>query len=129
MLSYYDNKPDPLWMGGITLNTAVSIASALFRVALMYSVTTCISQLVWVWFSGQDRPLGHTILFDQASRGPWGSLMILFSSAAGYVHYVAQLHMADFAYDVQQFNSVTWCRHHHCGACCRSLLPAECILL
>ncbi|KAK7931155.1 hypothetical protein PG985_001867 [Apiospora marii] len=36
------------------------------------------SQLKWVWFSSKPRPLADFQLYDEASRGPWGGVKILF---------------------------------------------------
>jgi hypothetical protein len=84
ILAHFQDKQNPLWSGGITLNTVVSLASTLFRILLISPVAKCTSQLVWLWFSKGQRPLGHTVMFDQASRGVPGSLQILFSPAYRY---------------------------------------------
>lgn len=84
VLMMYNGKPNPLWTAGITLNAIVSIASVLFRILLMIPVANCVTQLAWVWLSDAQRPLDHIVLFDQASRGAFRSIIILFSSAYRY---------------------------------------------
>jgi putative exporter of polyketide antibiotics len=79
ILAIYNGRPNPLWTGDITLNTAISIASILFRVGLMVPMASCISQLSWIWLSRERRPLYDVVRFDQASRSPYGSLQLLFS--------------------------------------------------
>lgn len=47
------------------------------------------SQLKWVWFSSKPRPLADFQLYDEASRGPWGGVKILFK-LKGYFSSHAQ---------------------------------------
>ena len=79
LLSAFDGRPNPLWTGGITLNTVVAFGSVLFRVSLMVPVASCISQLNWIWFAQAKRPLYDAVRFDQASRGLYGSMKLLVS--------------------------------------------------
>jgi hypothetical protein len=41
-------------------------------------VAECINQLTWVWFGHKARPLEDAVYYDSASRGPLGSLKLLF---------------------------------------------------
>ena len=85
IIAVYDGRPNPLWSGGITLNTIISFASMLFRISLLVPVASCVSQLGWVWLAQQQRPLYDVVRFDRASRSPYGSLEFLFSHRIGYV--------------------------------------------
>lgn len=38
---------------------------------------TGISQLKWIWFSNQSRSLADMDVYDRASRGPWGSFLLI----------------------------------------------------
>ena len=82
ILKKYDDKPAPranaVFGINITLNTLVSILSTLGRAALLLSVAECISQLKWTWYLDKDRPLGDLDIFDEASRGAWGGLLLLW---------------------------------------------------
>ncbi|KAF5503032.1 hypothetical protein CGCF413_v005852 [Colletotrichum fructicola] len=50
-----------------------------------------LGQLKWEWFS-QPRRLADVVLFDDASRGPWGSLMLLVKQTFRLEHsYVASI--------------------------------------
>jgi hypothetical protein len=82
ILAIYNGHPNPLWTGGITLNTVISVASMLFRISLMISTASCINQLSLAWFVRDRRPLYDLARFDQASRSLYGSFQLLFS------HYV-----------------------------------------
>lgn len=84
LLAMYDGHPNPLWSGGITLNTIISFASMVFRTSLMVPVASCISQLSWVWLSQGRQQLFDVVRFDQASRGPYESLKLLFSHHIRY---------------------------------------------
>lgn len=78
VLAIYDQKPNPQWVSGsITLNTVMSVTSTVFRLGLVFTLATCISQLSWTWFSKREKPLYHMARFDKASRGAIGSLQLL----------------------------------------------------
>ncbi|KAH7091082.1 hypothetical protein FB567DRAFT_264387 [Paraphoma chrysanthemicola] len=77
VLLVYDGKEQPEQIViGITLNTYIAVFAAISKAALILPVSESIGQLKWLWF-GQDVPLWDFHLFDAASRGPWGSFMLL----------------------------------------------------
>ncbi|KAK3312617.1 hypothetical protein B0H66DRAFT_377711 [Apodospora peruviana] len=49
----------------------------------MVVVASCISQLKWRHMQQQHRPLHHLQIFDDASRGPWGSTVMLSRVSVG----------------------------------------------
>ena len=81
VLKAYDNGPIPNWGSvlntTITLNTVLSILGTVVKMSLMMPVIECISQLKWPWFD-QGRPLIDLNIFDQASRGPLGSIKLIW---------------------------------------------------
>ncbi|OJJ85936.1 DUF3176 domain-containing protein [Aspergillus glaucus CBS 516.65] len=78
VLLSYDQKAMPNFPKGLTLNTIVSILATGSKSALLCMVGTSIGQLKWIWFQGRKkRPVYDLQSFDDASRGPWGSVMIL----------------------------------------------------
>lgn len=81
ILSHYNGNTVPQWgavLGAsITLNTVVSLLSVTGQAALLVPVTESISQLKWLWYWNHERPLTDLNMFDQASRGAWGSLALL----------------------------------------------------
>jgi hypothetical protein len=79
ILAVYNGRPNPLWTGGVTINTVISVASVLFRVGLMVPVASCISQMTWIWLAKDRRPLYDVARFDQASRSLYGSFQLLFA--------------------------------------------------
>ncbi|KAK5997431.1 hypothetical protein PT974_02787 [Cladobotryum mycophilum] len=76
-LSLFDGQCLPDWPLGFTVNTAVALLSTVCRTAVVIPIAEGISQLKWNWFVTGQRPVRDIHVFDQASRGPWGSLMLL----------------------------------------------------
>lgn len=64
----------------ISLNTVVAILSTLSRYALGVPIEACLGQLKWTWFrSRTPRKLIDIERFDKASRGPWGSALLVWN--------------------------------------------------
>ncbi|KAH7081715.1 hypothetical protein BKA63DRAFT_216226 [Paraphoma chrysanthemicola] len=77
LLVFYDGKKQPDHViGGITLNAIIAIFAAVAKAALILPVSEAIGQLKWIWFRSERR-LFDFFAFDNASRGPWGSAMLL----------------------------------------------------
>lgn len=79
VVGFYDGEPIPQYPSGITLNTIISILSTGARSALVYVISATIGQLKWHWFSWRGRRLRDVQVLDDASRGPLGSIAVLFS--------------------------------------------------
>jgi len=77
VLIKYDHKPVPLLPFGITINAIISVLSGVLKSALLIPIAEAIGQLKWNWFRGISRDLTDFEVFDEASRGPWGSLVLL----------------------------------------------------
>ncbi|PLB49033.1 hypothetical protein P170DRAFT_357764 [Aspergillus steynii IBT 23096] len=78
VLGAYDQKASPSFPKGLTLNTIVSILATGSKSSLLCMVGTSIGQLKWNWLQGSRRHLLYDLQsFDDASRGPWGSLLVL----------------------------------------------------
>ncbi|KAL3297287.1 Carboxylic ester hydrolase [Colletotrichum asianum] len=76
-LHIFNGKPLPAWPSGITVNAVVAFLSTIARTAFLIPVVEGLSQCKWNWFKQKSRPLKDFDLFDQASRGPWGGLILL----------------------------------------------------
>ncbi|KAI0608297.1 DUF3176 domain-containing protein [Pyrenophora tritici-repentis] len=80
LISY---KDDPLsnWSladkTGLTLNAYISILSKMAGAALILPVSEALGQLKWSWFQQNSKQMWDFEIFDNASRGPWGSLLLL----------------------------------------------------
>ncbi|KAF6816773.1 hypothetical protein CPLU01_13755 [Colletotrichum plurivorum] len=80
VVSVYNHKPLPEWPLGLTLNTVIAFISTICRTAFVVPVMEGLSQSKWNWFKRYGpRPLEDFQIFDEASRGPWGSLKLLLT--------------------------------------------------
>jgi Protein of unknown function (DUF3176) len=80
ILQKYDNQENPRWtLGtlGVTLNAILSVVSTVFRASLLMPVAQSINQFCWIWYT-HPRPLQDICYYDSASRGPLGSIRLLF---------------------------------------------------
>ncbi|KAM0413582.1 hypothetical protein ACHAPT_013640 [Fusarium lateritium] len=85
VLSAYSDQEVPNWNGsndgtgsaGITLNALVAIIATVFRAILAFIALEVLAQLKWDWVTAHFRPMSDVQRFDDASRGAWGSLLLL----------------------------------------------------
>jgi hypothetical protein len=87
LLSSYNNTVVQHMSYGITLNGLVAVLSTISRTSLMIPVASCLSQGKWLYFSQKKETLTGRRLkdletFDNASRGSWGSLELLWALKA-----------------------------------------------
>ncbi|KAF2621562.1 hypothetical protein BU25DRAFT_435383 [Macroventuria anomochaeta] len=61
----------------LTLNAYISILSKMAGAALILPVSEALGQLKWSWFLEHSKQIWDFEIFDNASRGPWGSLLLL----------------------------------------------------
>ncbi|KAI1846948.1 hypothetical protein JX266_006823 [Neoarthrinium moseri] len=85
VLREFDGQPVPQLPEVVSLNTIISVLSTVSKSLLMYAISACIGQAKWSWFSGQNRQLRDLELLDEASRGPLGSLQMLFARTVSSV--------------------------------------------
>jgi hypothetical protein len=85
VLREYDQHPLSVWTAGVTVNSVISLLTALSKAALVLPTAACLSQLKWTWFSARERSLADFDSFDRASRGVWGSLCLLWRLRCWYV--------------------------------------------
>ncbi|KAI8625383.1 hypothetical protein F5Y19DRAFT_467158 [Xylariaceae sp. FL1651] len=77
VLSCFNNKVVPMLPLCLTLNTILAFLVTLVKATFMIPVAECICQLKWAWFS-QPQPLDDLQVFEDASRGSWGSVILLY---------------------------------------------------
>ncbi|KAH0430437.1 hypothetical protein CcaCcLH18_07817 [Colletotrichum camelliae] len=80
LLPLYNNKPLSTWSFQYSFNTVVSILGATSRATLAFAVSACISQGKWNWFRRRDDTIMVFDRFEEASRGPWGGIRLLWWS-------------------------------------------------
>ena len=79
ILYLHEGRPLPEWPLSITINSLVSVFSAIMSAAMLLTNAEIMSQGKWHWFTGERHPLKDMDVFDQASRGPWGAFKMLWS--------------------------------------------------
>lgn len=70
------------WPYAILPNTLLSILTNVTKTAMMVPIAACLSQMKWDHFHNRVNPLDHVQLYDDASRGPWGSFILLVTGRA-----------------------------------------------
>lgn len=85
ILAQSNGKALAWWSFFFQPNTVVSILAMVSKASMMLVVSACLSQLKWKHFQDRPRPLSHLQVFDDASRGPWGSLVFVGSLRLGSV--------------------------------------------
>jgi hypothetical protein len=66
----------------LTLNAFISILSKMAGAALLLPVSEALGQLKWSWFLEHSKQTWDFEIFDNASRGPWGSMLLLIRTKA-----------------------------------------------
>ncbi|KAI9172581.1 hypothetical protein HJFPF1_02087 [Paramyrothecium foliicola] len=78
LLPLYHDKPLSSWTFFLSFNTIISILGAISRSSLAFAIGSCISQEKWNWFRQKVDYVVAFDRFDEASRGPWGSIRLLY---------------------------------------------------
>jgi Protein of unknown function (DUF3176) len=78
ILIKFDNKPLGVWKFFLKPNAVISVFSTISKASVLYTMGACISQLKWLHFEKSSQSLSDLQVFDAASRGPLGSLQLLF---------------------------------------------------
>ena len=106
----YRDRPLPNWPYSLSINTLVAIFIAVAKSAMLLVMAEGISHLKWTWFTRQDHQLIDLSTYDNASRGPWGSLKLLGSSrgrdiiaSIGAFIVVASIGMDPFAQQIVHY--------------------------
>jgi hypothetical protein len=77
VLLKYDGKPMPQWKLGVSINAFISIFSGFAKSALLLPTAEALGQLKWSWFKKEEKKMIDFEVMDSASRGPWGSMILL----------------------------------------------------
>lgn len=78
VLMYYDGRGQPEWPYNITINSVLSWLTTAMKAFLLFSVAACIGQANWLHFRARPHALVDLIAYDSASRGPFGSVQLLW---------------------------------------------------
>lgn len=90
MLGAFNGKVEPSWTRDIQLSTVLIAIMSIYRIALKAIIESCVSQGAWIWVSGfrkgtTEAKLEDFKMFDEASRGLYGALVLLWRMKARYV--------------------------------------------
>nr|WVH32727.1 hypothetical protein [Trichoderma asperellum] len=84
ILASFQNRLTTDWTFFISINAAVAIAITAARATLLAAVSVFLSQDKWSHFNNKARRLQDLNIIDRASRGPLGSIQMLFSVPWGW---------------------------------------------
>ena len=79
LLLQVDSLPLESWTLPIQVNSLVAVFTTVAKTSMMVPVAACLSQLKWRHYLHRSDRLHNLQLFDDASRGPWGSTMLLLN--------------------------------------------------
>ncbi|OAL52627.1 hypothetical protein IQ07DRAFT_678572 [Pyrenochaeta sp. DS3sAY3a] len=78
ILRHYHQQPQPSWKLGLSLNSLIAVLATLLRSSIVTVVEEVLGQTKWLW-QQRRQPVINLARFDEASRGPWGALLLLCS--------------------------------------------------
>ncbi|TEA15629.1 hypothetical protein C8034_v001501 [Colletotrichum sidae] len=113
VLAAYDGRPLSSWKFQITINAVIALLATVATATMAVVLASGISQLKWIHFKTRRQPLSDMEVFDDASRGTWGALMMLFKLRGGFLGsfgaFVAILTLAfsPFAQQIATFHART----------------------
>ncbi|KAL6874801.1 hypothetical protein J3F83DRAFT_759559 [Trichoderma novae-zelandiae] len=84
ILAHFQNRQLSEWSFFISFNATVAIVITAARATLLAAVSVCISQEKWMRFRNKPHRLLDMAIIDTASRGPLGSLRMLFQISWGF---------------------------------------------
>ena len=96
LLVYADGLPLERYNFIISFNAVISILGAIARVNLGFALGSCLGQGKWNFFKRKPASIVAFEKFEDASRGPWGSLWLLVWLKLKYVGLIipAQIGLA-----------------------------------
>ncbi|KAK8024351.1 hypothetical protein PG993_012417 [Apiospora rasikravindrae] len=110
LLASYNGRERPDWPALININTLLSVLTAILKSSLLFPIAECIGELKWVHFK-DPHPVRDFARWDAATRGPWGSLLLIFKhplhilGALGAILTIVSLAIDPFAQQVLGFHS------------------------
>ncbi|KAI0421798.1 hypothetical protein F5X98DRAFT_370427 [Xylaria grammica] len=96
LLSTFNGRLEPSWGDNIQLGTVLIAIMSVYRLALKAIVEACVGQGAWIWVSGfrkgkTEAKLEDFKMFDEASRGLYGALVLLWRMKASHFACVGSL--------------------------------------
>lgn len=78
VLASFDGRSLRDWRSGITINTVVNVISQIGQTAAIVPVAESISQMKWIWYRQASRPVSDMVHFDDVSRKPISTLLLVW---------------------------------------------------
>ncbi|KAK4081201.1 uncharacterized protein Triagg1_2733 [Trichoderma aggressivum f. europaeum] len=91
ILVRFQNRLLAEWSFFISINATVAIAITAARVTLLAAISVCLSQEKWTHFTKRTHRLKDFAIIDTASRGPLGSLQMLYKVSWGFASISAMV--------------------------------------
>ncbi|KIW04641.1 uncharacterized protein PV09_04386 [Verruconis gallopava] len=88
---YFDKKPLSSWHFYFSLNTVASTLGTTAKSSMLLAVGSAIGQGKWQWFYNNPQPLRDFDVFDEATRGPLGSIRLLWTLRARHLAVLGAL--------------------------------------
>lgn len=117
-----DGKSVNDWKIMIQPNSLVAVFSTIAKSSLLFPLAECMGQLKWAYFE-RPRKVSEMQIFDMASRGPWGSLQLLWTTkgramlaSLGAVVTILMLAFEPFAQQVIVFSTRNHQYHNMTGS-------------
>ncbi|KAK6211377.1 acid phosphatase protein [Colletotrichum tabaci] len=113
VLAAYDGKPLASWRFQITINAVIALLATVATATMAVVLSSGISQLKWIHFKMRREPLSDMEVFDDASRGTWGALMMLVKLRGGFLGSfgafvaISTLAFSPFAQQIATFHART----------------------
>ena len=89
LIAFMNDKPLSEWTLPIQPNSLLAVLTTIAKTSMMVPIASCIGQLKWRHFTLRPRSLRHLQIFDDASRGPWGSAVLAYRFAFRVRAFVA----------------------------------------
>ncbi|OPB43701.1 hypothetical protein A0O28_0099890 [Trichoderma guizhouense] len=84
ILALFQDRLSTDWSFFISLNATIAIAITAAKATLLATVSVCLSQEKWNRFRNKAHHLQDLAIIDTASRGPLGSIQMLFQVSWGF---------------------------------------------
>ncbi|KAI9720983.1 MAG: hypothetical protein M1828_005455 [Chrysothrix sp. TS-e1954] len=108
LLAVFKDKPLRDYHSRVHINTFVSVLAQVGQTAAIVPVSECIGQLKWLWYKQKERPIKDFQDYDAASRGPYGSIVLLVRNRGlGLVSLGALLTILNLAFAAFAQQAVT----------------------
>ncbi|KAI0965900.1 hypothetical protein F4678DRAFT_476309 [Xylaria arbuscula] len=85
VLAKFNGHALPEWPYYITLNALIAVLAAVTAAAMNISLQNSMSQLKWIRFKETRTRLSDMEAYDEASRGTWGAIKLMFTLRGGFL--------------------------------------------